>query len=92
MKRNGIQFEKTYPPLNTHSNFNPTEKIARGIPWKWKLYKNFDKLPLSLNKINFPISYNLSLYKLAQIDIDSTVGSTKINKLVNSLKNFLINK
>lgn len=90
MKRKGIQFEKTYPPLNTHSNFNPKEKIARGTPWKWKLYKNSNKLPVSLNKINFPISHNLSLHRLAQIDIDSTVGSTKIHKLINSLKNFLI--
>lgn len=89
MNKMGISFEKTYPPLNIHSNFNPSKKIARGIPWKWTLYKNSIKAQKNQNKLNFPKTEELSLRKLAQIDIDSTVNKSNLNRLVKSFNNYL---
>jgi len=88
MNKMGINFEKTYAPLNTHPNFNPSKKIARGIPWKWNLYKNSLKAQKNQNRLNFPITNELSLNKLAQIEIDSTVSKSNLKRLVKSFDSF----
>lgn len=89
MNKNGINFQRTYPPLNMHSNFNPNKVIARGISWKWNLYSNSKKTYKNQSRLNFPITRELSLNKLAQIDIDSTVSKSNLNKLVSSIESYL---
>lgn len=53
--RLGVAVRKLFSPLNKHPNFNPSEDVARGLPWKDRDYdgkmKNVD-----YSHLNFPVS------------------------------------
>jgi dTDP-4-amino-4,6-dideoxygalactose transaminase len=85
----GIPIKKTYPPLNYHSHFNPKKDIARGIPWKWKLYSSKHRMPNNLNAVKFNVTNELSLKMLCELDINPNVKYNDLKDFRNALEIYL---
>lgn len=75
---NGILIKETYPPLNEHPHFNPINRPARGIPWKWKLVPKNRSFPLRLKNLKFPISNKLINNNLIELDINPLVTKSML--------------
>lgn len=87
MNQNKIPITKTYPPLNLHSNFNLDFIPARGTTWKKPFTKK--KFPKKMKYLHFPITSELSLKRVFQLNIPPYLKEKHINNLVNKIKKFI---
>ena len=82
IQKRGIPLLKTrkgWNLLHRHPHFNPTDKVARGIPWKRKEY-NGQMKNVVYKKLKFPIIEHVVDHQLLELDISPPVNKVLIEK------------
>jgi len=87
----GLPLRRTWTPLNYHPHFNPVNAPARGLPWKWDLYKGNYCKNITYSDLDLPVTNKLCNNRIFEISIHPPTNFDNIEKAAKIIKMILDN-